>query len=92
MSRIGMLFQGGALLNSLTIHENVALPLREKTKLPDEVIDEMVRMKLGLVDMSHAGQLTPPELSGGMKKRAALARAMALDPEILFLRRAQRRT
>ncbi len=84
LSRIGMLFQGGALLNSLTIHENVALPIHEKTDLPTEVIDEMVRMKLALVDMAHAGALTPPELSGGMKKRAALARAMALDPEVLF--------
>jgi phospholipid/cholesterol/gamma-HCH transport system ATP-binding protein len=79
-----MLFQGGALLNSLTIRENVALPIKERTGLPDDVIDEMVRMKLGLVSMLHAIDLTPPELSGGMKKRAALARAMATDPEILF--------
>ena len=84
LGRIGMLFQNGALLNSLTIHENVALPLRERSNLPGKVIDEMVRMKLGLVSMSHAGALTPPELSGGMRKRAALARAMATDPEILF--------
>jgi phospholipid/cholesterol/gamma-HCH transport system ATP-binding protein len=84
LARIGMLFQGGALLNSLTVHENVALPLREKTDLPSEVIDEMVRMKLQLVSLAKVGHLTPPELSGGMKKRAALARAMALDPEILF--------
>ncbi|MFO0724383.1 MAG: ATP-binding cassette domain-containing protein [Myxococcota bacterium] len=84
LARIGMLFQGGALLNSLTIRENVALPIKERTNLPDDVIDEMVKMKLGLVSMLHATDLTPPELSGGMKKRAALARAMATDPEILF--------
>jgi len=84
LSRIGMLFQGGALLNSLTVGENVALPIRERTQLPEDVVNEMVEMKLALVQMSHASKLTPPELSGGMKKRAALARAMATDPEILF--------
>lgn len=84
LGRIGMLFQGGALLNSLTIHENVALPIRERVSLPAGVVNEMVRMKLGLVALEGAAHLTPPELSGGMKKRAALARAMALDPEILF--------
>lgn len=84
LSRIGMLFQGGALLNSMTIHDNVALPINEKEDLPKDVVDEMVKMKLGLVGLGKFGQLTPPELSGGMKKRAALARAMALDPEILF--------
>ncbi len=84
LSRIGMLFQGGALLNSLTIAENVALPIRERSELPEPVIAEIVAMKLALVSLSHATKLTPPELSGGMKKRAALARAMATDPEILF--------
>jgi phospholipid/cholesterol/gamma-HCH transport system ATP-binding protein len=84
MARVGMLFQGGALLNSLTLHDNVALPLREKTDLPESVIDDIVRMKLDQVSLLHAAARTPPELSGGMKKRAALARAMALDPEILF--------
>lgn len=84
LSRIGMLFQAGALLNSLTIAENVALPIRERSDLPEDVIAEIVAMKLALVSMSHASKLTPPELSGGMKKRAALARAMATDPEILF--------
>jgi phospholipid/cholesterol/gamma-HCH transport system ATP-binding protein len=84
LGHVGMLFQGGALLNSMTIHENVALPLKEREDLPVDVVDEMVRMKLALVGLSHAATLTPPELSGGMKKRAALARAMALDPEILF--------
>jgi phospholipid/cholesterol/gamma-HCH transport system ATP-binding protein len=84
MERVGILFQGGALLNSLNLHDNVALPLREKTTLPASVIDDIVRMKLAQVSLLHAAERTPPELSGGMKKRAALARAMALDPEILF--------
>jgi phospholipid/cholesterol/gamma-HCH transport system ATP-binding protein len=84
LARVGMLFQGGALLNSLTIAENVALPIRERSALPDDIVDELVRTKLALVGLSHAYALTPPQLSGGMKKRAALARAMATDPEILF--------
>ncbi len=85
LARVGMLFQGGALLNALTLHENVALPIREfSPELPPGVVDEMVQMKLALVGLGHAAQLAPPSLSGGMKKRAALARAMALDPEILF--------
>lgn len=84
LRRIGILFQGSALLNSLTVHENVALPLKQDPSLPKDVIDEIVRMKLALVELSHAGQLFPSELSGGMKKRAGLARAMALDPEVLF--------
>ncbi len=84
LTRIGVLFQYGALLGSLTIAENVALPLREHTDLPAEVIAEAVRLKLALVELSHAEHLLPSELSGGMRKRAALARAMALDPQILF--------
>jgi phospholipid/cholesterol/gamma-HCH transport system ATP-binding protein len=85
LSRIGLLFQGGALINSITINENVALPIRERCPgLPAPVVAEMVQMKLALVGLDAAGELTPPELSGGMKKRAALARAMALDPEVLF--------
>jgi phospholipid/cholesterol/gamma-HCH transport system ATP-binding protein len=84
LGKVGMLFQSGALLNSLTVLENVALPLRERTRLPPAVIDDIAWMKLSLVGLEHAGLRTPPELSGGMKKRAALARAMALDPEILF--------
>ena len=84
LSRIGVLFQYGALLGSLTIAENVALPLQEHTDLPADVIAELVRLKLALVELSHAEYLLPSELSGGMRKRAALARAMALDPEILF--------
>ncbi len=84
LERIGVLFQGGALLGSLTIGQNVALPLEEHTTLPHDVIDEMVRLKLAAVEMAHAEYLLPSELSGGMKKRAALARAIALDPELLF--------
>jgi phospholipid/cholesterol/gamma-HCH transport system ATP-binding protein len=84
LGRIGMLFQGGALLNSLTVHENVALPINERITLPPAVVYEMVEMKLELVSLGHAGKLYPPELSGGMKKRAALARAIALDPVVLF--------
>lgn len=84
LTKIGVLFQYGALLGSLTIAENVALPLREHTALPEDVIAELVRLKLALVELSHAEHLLPSELSGGMKKRAALARAMALDPELLF--------
>ena len=84
LGRVGMLFQSGALLNSLTVQENVALPLVERTTLPRPIINDIARMKLALVGMEHARHLTPPELSGGMRKRAALARAIALDPEILF--------
>ena len=84
LRRIGVLFQGSALLNALTVHENVALPLRQDPNLPSDVIDEIVRIKLALVELPHAGSLYPSELSGGMKKRAGLARAMALDPEVLF--------
>jgi phospholipid/cholesterol/gamma-HCH transport system ATP-binding protein len=85
LARIGLLFQGGALINSITVNENVALPINERSPgLPRDVVAEMVQMKLALVGLDAAGQLTPPELSGGMKKRVALARAMALDPEVLF--------
>ena len=82
--RIGMLFQAGALLNSMSIHDNVALPIIERTGLPRPLVDEMVRMKLALVGLPGKGHLMPPELSGGMKKRAALARAIATDPAVLF--------
>lgn len=84
LGRVGMLFQGGALLNSLTVAANVALPIVERAKLPQVVIDEIVAMKLALVDLADKAALMPPELSGGMKKRAALARAMATDPLVLF--------
>lgn len=84
MSRIGMLFQQGAMLNSVPVHDNIALPLQIHTKLPRDVIDEIVRLKLEAVGLAHARTKLPSELSGGMKKRAALARAMALDPELLL--------
>jgi len=81
---IGVLFQSGALFNSMTVAENVALPLREHTDLPDETIDIMVKIKLELVGLREHAEKMPAQLSGGMKKRAGLARAIALDPKILF--------
>ena len=82
--RIGMAFQGGALFGSMTVAENIDLPLAEFTELPKSTRDIIVRIKLALVGLSDAVELYPSELSGGMKKRAAFARAMALDPEVLF--------
>ncbi|MEW6442328.1 MAG: ATP-binding cassette domain-containing protein [bacterium] len=82
--RFGVLFQSGALFSSMTLAQNIALPLQEFTSLRKEMIDLLVRMKLQMVDMEGVGEKLPSELSGGMRKRAALARAMALDPEILF--------
>ena len=82
--RMGMAFQGGALINSMTVLDNVKLPLREATDLDEEIITETGRIKLEMVDLLHAAGLLPADLSGGMRKRAAIARAMALDPEILF--------
>lgn len=84
LKKIGVLFQNGALLNSISIYENVSIPLEQHTALPAEIIDKIIRVKLELVKLSHAINLKPSELSGGMRKRAALARAIALDPEILF--------
>jgi phospholipid/cholesterol/gamma-HCH transport system ATP-binding protein len=80
----GMLFQAGALFGSMTLSENVALPLQKYTTLSKEMIDLIVRMKLGLVDLLGYENHLPEEMSGGMKKRAGLARAMSLDPAILF--------
>jgi phospholipid/cholesterol/gamma-HCH transport system ATP-binding protein len=80
---MGVVFQEAALFNSLTIEENVALPLRELTRLADPVIEIMVYIKLALVGLGEVEKLLPQELSGGMKKRAAVARATAIDPEIL---------
>lgn len=81
---MGVLFQGSALLNSMTLADNVALPVREHTKLNESTIKIMVRMKLDLVGLSGFEDFYPSQLSGGMKKRAGIARAMALDPEFLF--------
>jgi phospholipid/cholesterol/gamma-HCH transport system ATP-binding protein len=80
---IGVAFQSAALFNSLSIKDNIALPLRERTNLAPSIINLIVWMKLALVGLAEFGDLRPQELSGGMKKRAAVARALALDPEIL---------
>ncbi|MFQ5506591.1 MAG: ABC transporter ATP-binding protein [Planctomycetota bacterium] len=80
----GVTFQGGALFNSMSIAENVALPLEIHTKLDAETIATMVKIKLHQVDLFHAADRRPGEISGGMQKRAAIARALALDPKILF--------
>lgn len=82
--KIGMSFQGGALFGSLTVGENVALPLREHTKLEDSTIEIILRLKLDQVGLAGFENYMPSQLSGGMKKRAAVARALAMDPEILF--------
>lgn len=82
--RYGMLFQSGALLQSLTVAENVALPLNEHTQLDTGLIDTVVKMKLEQVGLTGHGHKKPSEISGGMKKRAALARALALDPPLVF--------
>jgi phospholipid/cholesterol/gamma-HCH transport system ATP-binding protein len=82
--KIGMSFQGGALFGSMTVGENVALPLREHTKLEESTIEIILRLKLDQVGLSGYENFMPSQLSGGMKKRAAVARALAMDPEILF--------
>jgi phospholipid/cholesterol/gamma-HCH transport system ATP-binding protein len=83
--RIGVLFQSGALFNSMTLSENIAVPLSVHTRLAEETIRIMALIKLHLVGLSGFGDYMPSQLSGGMRKRAGLARAMAMDPEILFV-------
>jgi phospholipid/cholesterol/gamma-HCH transport system ATP-binding protein len=84
LRRMGIAFQSGGLFNSMTIGGNVALPLREWGDYAEETIQDMVRMKLSLVGLAEFQHLMPSELSGGMKKRAGFARALALEPEIVF--------
>ena len=81
----GVMFQAGALFGSLTVGENVSLPLEEWTDLPEDAIAAIARAKLKLVGLDGAAEKFPSELSGGMKKRAAIARALALEPELVFL-------
>jgi phospholipid/cholesterol/gamma-HCH transport system ATP-binding protein len=82
--KMGVFYQNGALINSLKVIENVALPLEQHTSLPEDIIRQMVLMKLGLVNLKDAAHLYPAQLSGGMLKRAALARAIIMDPPLLF--------
>ncbi len=84
LRRVGISFQSGALFNSMTAGENVALPMEEYGKMDREQIDILVQMKLDLVGLGKFGYLMPSELSGGMKKRVGFARAIAMDPEIVF--------
>jgi len=85
LRKIGVLFQGSALFGSMTVSENVALPIQEYSNLKNDLIDKIVNLKLGLVGLEGYGDHLPSEISGGMKKRAGLARALALNPKILFL-------
>lgn len=83
--RIGVLFQSGALFNSMSVSENIAVPLKVHTRLADETIRIMALIKLNLLGLAEFGDFMPSQLSGGMRKRAGLARALAMDPEILFV-------
>ncbi len=82
--KMGMLFQHGALFTDLSVFENVAFPLREHTKLPESMIQDLVLMKLNAVGLRNAARLKPSEISGGMARRVALARAVALDPQLIM--------
>jgi phospholipid/cholesterol/gamma-HCH transport system ATP-binding protein len=84
LKKFGVLYQTGALFGSMTVAENVALPIREYTDLPEKSICDLVKMKLNLVGLGGYEKYLPSEISGGMKKRAAIARAMALNPKIIF--------
>jgi phospholipid/cholesterol/gamma-HCH transport system ATP-binding protein len=84
LAKIGVLYQSAALFGSMTVAQNIALPIEAYTSLNKEAVDMLVKMKLGLVNLDGYGNHLPSELSGGMKKRAGLARAMALNPKILF--------
>lgn len=84
LRKIGVLYQSGALFGSMTLAENVALPIEAYTELPEKSVDTLVKLKLNLVNLGGYENYLPSEISGGMKKRAGLARAMALNPRILF--------
>ncbi len=84
MQKCGILYQSGALFSSMTLAENIALPLQQYTNYSDKLIDELVSLKLALVGLKGFEEFYPSEISGGMKKRAGLARALALDPEIVY--------
>ena len=82
--KMGVFFQNGALLDSMTVRENIGLPLEQHSNLKTDYIDQLVELKLSLVNLANTSHLFPPELSGGMLKRAALARAIIMDPPLLF--------